>query len=195
MRVPDKFSLRSPVVGSFVSRLIDPALNLAIILFSLLVVVAFVRSGYLRTPAATNQHTPVSNQVGKKISLQGIDWSKSEQTLLMFLNTQCGYCKQSEPFYRRLTNGGIDHQKVRLIAVFPQRLETSKEYLDCVGIAVDDIRQPVSSDLKVKGTPTLVLVNADGIATNEWVGFLSHLEEVDIMSRLSVKPQEQSPAN
>ena len=112
----------------------------------------------------------------------------------MFLNTQCAYCKQSEPFYRQLTNGPIDHQKVRLIAVFPQRLETSKEFLDCAGIAVDDIRQPVSSDLKVKGTPTLVLVNADGIATKEWVGFLSPAEESEIELLLNGK-RENAPAN
>jgi thiol-disulfide isomerase/thioredoxin len=174
---------------------IDPMLNLGLILFCVLIVVAFVRSGYLQSSASPDQPKRSSDEVGRKISLQGVDWSKSEQTLVMFLNTQCHYCQKSEPFYRELSSDATDHQKVRLIAVFPQPLEKSKEYLDHAGISVDDLRQPGSGDLKVKGTPTLVLVNGNGIATNQWIGLLSPTEEAEIMTRLGLKPRERHQAN
>jgi thioredoxin-related protein len=74
-----------------------------------------------------------------------------------------------------------------LIALFPQSSEKSKEYLDCAGVSVDELRQPVSSDLRVKGTPTLVLVNENGIAINEWIGLLSPAQEAEVMSRLGLK--------
>src|SRR5437773_1028108 len=128
---------------SSISATIDPALNTAIIVVSLLIVVAFIHSGYSPLQARNDQPGRNSNPVGTKVSLQGMDWSKSEQTLLMFLNTHCGFCQKSEPFYRKLSTEATDHQKVRVIAVFPQRIEESKEYLDCAGITVDDVRRPV----------------------------------------------------
>jgi thioredoxin-related protein len=191
--VTGRLSHKYPVLRSCISRTIDPALDAAIILVSILVIVAFIRAGYPGSSAGIDQPRRSGDKVGRKISLRGVDWSKSEQTLLMFLSTECGYCKKSESFYRRLSLEATNHQKVRLIALFPQRPETSKEYLDRAGITVDDLRQPVAGEeLRVKGTPTLVLVDRHGVATHKWVGLLSPAEEAEVMSRLGVIPRSAS---
>src|SRR5437588_10884691 len=188
MRVLDRLSRRSPALASFVSRTIDPLLNGAIILTALFIAVAFVRSSHPRFSAPTAPPKQGSDQVGRKISLQGVDWSKSEQTLLMFLSTQCGYCKKSEPFYRRLSSQITDHQKVRLIAVFPQSSDEVRAYLDHAQITVDDTRQSIAAaNLNIKGTPTLMLVDKAGAATNEWIGLLSPADESDLLTRLHVR--------
>lgn len=194
MKVFHKFSLRFPA-GSFVSRAIDPALNMAIILVSVLVVVAFIRAGHLRSSAPADQPKRSNDPIGRQVFVEGIDWSKSEQTLLLFLSTKCGYCKQSEPFYHRLNNPPIDHQAVRLIAVFPYPKQTGKEYLESAHIVVDDVRQGPSTDLKVRGTPTLVLIDRRGVVRNEWVGALSPDQEAEVMSLLRAKPAGSVASN
>jgi thioredoxin-related protein len=183
-----KLSRRFPALGSFVSKAIDPALNLAIFLVCVfLVVVAFIRAEYPQTAASpTSQAQRGKEHIGRWVFLEGMDWSKSDQTLVMFLSTTCSYCKKSEVFYRQLTSEPIDHKKVRLIAVFPQPSKDGKEYLDRTGIRVDDVRQRVANDLKVKGTPTLVLVNRDGIAMNEWEGLLTATQEAEVMTHLGL---------
>lgn len=179
----------------FMSKAVDPLLNGAIVLFSVLIIVASVRSHYFHPTAAVVRPNPPLNRVGERVAFQGVDFSKSDQTLLLFLNTQCGYCQKSEPFYRRLSHEVTDHQELRLIAVFPQSPEKSKKYLDDAGIALDDVRQPVSSDVVVKGTPTLLLVNREGIATKEWVGFLSPAEESDVLLLLGGKRETNRQTN
>lgn len=38
---------------------------------------------------------------------------------------------------------------------------------------VDEVRQVSFTELGITGTPTLVLIDADGIVTNKWEGALS----------------------
>jgi thiol-disulfide isomerase/thioredoxin len=172
---------------SSIDHLIDPALNLGVVLISLVVVIAFVRAGDRQSSVSANQPKPASERIDRRVSLPGVDWSKSEKTLLMFLNTHCGFCKQSEPFYHRLSSQVTDHQKLRIIALFPERLEESKEYLDCAGITVDDIKQAAPDSVKIKGTPTLVLVDKNGIAKNGWIGALSPAQEAEVFASLDLK--------
>lgn len=172
---------------ALIGRAIDPALNLAILVVSIGIMFVFIRAGKPQSFSLDEQLKRNSSPVGSKVFLQAMDWSKSEHTLLMFLNTHCGFCKKSEPFYRKLSNEVTDQRQVRLIALFPQHVEEGKEYLDSAGIKVDDVIHPVSGDLKVTGTPTLVLVDKNGIATNEWIGFLSPSQETDVLTRVVSK--------
>jgi thioredoxin-related protein len=180
MRVLDSVSRRLPALGALLSRAIDPLLNGAIILVSVLIVVA-LRSSTLPPPRHNSD-----TQIERPISLQGVDWSKREKTLLMFLSTQCRFCRKSEPFYRRLSLEVTDRQKVRLIALFPQPADTAKQYLASAKITVDETRQSGDTDFRAQGTPTLILVNRNGIATNKWLGLLSPDEEADLLNRLGV---------
>jgi thioredoxin-related protein len=74
-----------------------------------------------------------------------------------------------------------------MVAVFPQDIEKSKEYLASAGIAVDDIKQARLIELGVKGTPTLVLVDKHGIATGGWVGTLSASQQAEISKAVGAK--------
>jgi len=187
MMLLDSFSHRFPRLSRIASRAIDPALNISIILVCILIVVAFISSAYFRSKPSERFPHSSSNAVGLKISIPGLDWSKSNQTLLMFLNIDCGFCKQSEPFYRQLTSAVTDHQSIRVVAVFPQKIEQVKPYLESAKIMVDEITQQAPTQFRVKGTPTLVLVDKNGTATNEWIGLLSTPEEAEVFTRLGLK--------
>ena len=111
-----------------------------------------------------------SIEPGTKISLPGIDWSKSDRTLLLALSTMCHFCTESAPFYQKLQQQKRDD--VRLVALFPQPAQESRTYLDKLGIAVDDVAQGPLNSVGVSGTPTLLLIDNQGAVTDSWVGKL-----------------------
>jgi hypothetical protein len=58
------------------------------------------------------------------------------------------------------------------------------KYLADLGIAVDDVRQARLTSLGIRGTPTLLLVNKDGVVRSSWVGRLRPEKELEVMARL-----------
>jgi len=53
-----------------------------------------------------------------------------------------------------------------------------------LGIAVDEVRQATPSSLGIRGTPTILLVNKDGVITSSWRGKLPTEKEAEVMARL-----------
>jgi hypothetical protein len=53
-----------------------------------------------------------------------------------------------------------------------------------LGISLDEVMQASLGDIGVHGTPTLLLVNKEGVVTNAWRGKLSPDKELEVMSRL-----------
>jgi hypothetical protein len=69
------------------------------------------------------------------------------------------------------------------VAVLPQPVEEGKRYFETLGVAVDEIRQSSLSAIDVSGTPTLMLVNSNGIVVDSWVGKLRTEQETDVLSK------------
>jgi thiol-disulfide isomerase/thioredoxin len=179
------------------SSRVDTLLNVAIVVASLTLVIALVRAAYFARPnrgakpiAAMTSGAKHTTSDSEKVTFEDVDWSKSKQTLLLFLSTTCGFCKKSAPFYKDISQEVTDARSLRLIAVFPQNqdLEKDKEFLNSAGIMISDIRQSRSNGpLGVTGTPTLVLVDKNGIATDRWVGALSLSQHSEILTRLGLR--------
>lgn len=163
---------------------IDFALNVAIILVSLLTLGSLIKSNYF-TRLAANPHQPHS-PIGKKVLLEGVDWSKSERTLLMCLKTDCIFCKKSVPFYQKLSSEAAKHDNVRLIAVSTENIEDVQKFLNDSNITVNEIKQAKFDPLGVKGTPTLILADSSGVAMNGWVGMLAPPQETEVLSKLGL---------
>jgi len=51
-------------------------------------------------------------------------------------------------------------------------------------VGISDVRQAALSSLGARGTPTLILVNNNGIITDSWVGMLSPEKEAEVWTRL-----------
>jgi len=119
---------------------------------------------------------------GKAISLPDISWKKGDQTLVLALSTTCHFCSESAPFYKQV----IEKRRAgtRIVAVLPQSVEAGRKYLSGLGITVDDVRQAPPSSLGVQGTPTLLLVNKEGVITSSWRGKLQHEKELEVITRL-----------
>jgi thioredoxin-related protein len=173
---------------------IEVVANVAIIVTSALCCLVLVKSSLLKKSsqeistanvaqaASGNKEVKSAFPPGTKISLTGIDFARNDRTLLMALSTTCHFCSESAEFYKTIAKerGGT----TRLIAVLPQPLADSRNYLDKLGVPVDEIIQAQLSDIRVRGTPTLILIDHNGDVIDYWVGKLSDIKEPEVIGRL-----------
>ncbi|HZI18070.1 MAG TPA: hypothetical protein VEY09_05685 [Pyrinomonadaceae bacterium] len=124
-------------------------------------------------------------QAGTKAALPGVDWAQNGNTLLLVLSSDCRFCTESGPFYQRLARERESRPGVRLIAVLPQEVSEGRKYLEGLGVKVDEVRQASPLSTGAGGTPTLILVGADGTVKDSWVGRLAAPQEAEVLNRLA----------
>lgn len=168
---------------SNISKKIEVAANVAILVVALLLGVVLVRRyllpGAPPTPPRAEQLKP-----GEKFALADVNWGQNKRTLVMVLSTSCRYCTESAPFYQRLAREKSGRDDVGLVAVLPQGVEESRKYLDANGVAVTDVRQAQPGAVRVAGTPTLIIVDSAGAVVDSWVGKLPPDKEQEVLNRL-----------
>ena len=113
-------------------------------------------------------------QPGTALTLPGVDWSKSERTLVLAVSTTCHFCTESAPFYQQLQKAKPNN--LRLIAALPQPTDEGRRYLTKLDVNLSEIVQVPLASIGVSGTPTLILVNDKGVVTESWVGKLPDVE-------------------
>ena len=109
----------------------------------------------------------------------GVDFTAASRTLMMVVQSDCRYCEQSKPFYERLPRSG-DLQVI--IAAPPGDLGIDS-YRELV--RPDDIVFVGPGELPVSATPTLLLVNGEGVVESAWIGLLNGQREAEVIEALS----------
>jgi len=161
----------------------------AVVLYSVLVRKYLTSKSEPPRASATSQSTPripsrkTRPEVGSKLSLDGIDWTKSERTVLLALSTKCGFCTESAPFYQQIEQQ--KPSKVRLVAVLPQPVADGKSYLAGLNVKIDEVAQAALASIQVSGTPTLLLVDKNGVVENLWVGKLSERDSQAVLLQIA----------
>ncbi len=112
----------------------------------------------------------------------GID--AAPRTLIMFTSSECHFCVNSLPFYRRLAPA-LKARGVRLVAVSRDEPERNRAFLGSGGVAVDSAVSLAEAGMELAGTPTLVLVRRDGSAIKTWEGRLDSKGESEVL-RLAI---------
>ncbi len=166
---------------SLVKR-IELVANLAIIVVAIMLGVVLVKT-YRRSSAAQTTAT-AAVRPGTKLSLPGVDWKANGRTLVMALSTQCHFCSESAQFYQRVAQERTRAGSLRLVAVLPQPVDESQQYLKELGVTVDDVKQLRLDSIGVNGTPTLIMANSEGIVADSWRGKLSDEKELEVIARL-----------
>ena len=186
---------------SKLARIIEIATNLSIIVVALIGATVLVKNYLLRpaTPAATVVRTTDGTQVGPRdsgrnaptgpatgtqIAIPGVNWSDSDQTIVLALSNKCHFCTESAPFYQKLTQELAGRKNVRVVAVFPQDTNAGKQYLDGLNVPITEVAQATLDSLGVRGTPTLVIVDKSGTVQQSWVGRLTAERETEVFSRI-----------
>lgn len=158
-------------------------LNIVILLVAIVLSVFLVKKFYFK-PAQNPNYLIAADA---KLSINGINWSDSEKTVLVALGKQCEFCSQSAKFYRRLTAGVASQTNTRLIALFSEKESEAESYLKQLDVPIRELRYVSLSSLGIKSVPTVAILDRDGVVTDLWVGKLSPLKEAALMSRLSLK--------
>lgn len=150
------------------NKKLDIATNIALVMAALIASVVLVRNYLL---SRSEREMPPQIAVGEKLPLAGVDWRGNGTTLVLALAPGCDSCRESAAFYRRLT-AELATQRIHMTAVLPERVEESREYLRSLKVEIGDVRQCSFEDLKIRGTPTLILVDEQGAVLNVWLGRL-----------------------
>ena len=160
--------------------------NLAIVVAAVLLSVVLIKN-YLLPARSKDGPRDFRVPAGAKVSLPGVDWSNNNQTLLLVLQKGCHFCTESAAFYQRLVRETEGRGSIHLIAVLPQAPDESRKYLDELGVAIEEVKQAQLDSIGVHGTPTLILVNNQGVVMTSWVGKLSADGEAEVLRRLLEK--------
>lgn len=164
------------------TRKLEIAANVAVILVAVLFGGALIKTYLLSGKAPAGPVQP--SLVGAKVAVPDVNWRANGRTLVLVLQKGCHFCADSAPFYQRLARGVAEGGSVRLVAVFPQQVKEARQYLRGLEVPIEDVRQMQVGELGVKLTPTLILVNSEGIVTDSWFGRLTPDREDEVLKRL-----------
>src|SRR5688572_6578656 len=101
-----------------VNEKVELVANVLIVVVALLLIGVFVQRYFFSSPTAANQPQRQQPTVGKKINLENVDFSAQPKTVVIALQTTCGYCNESAPFYKRLLKES-EGKNIKFVAVFP----------------------------------------------------------------------------
>jgi hypothetical protein len=165
-------------VNAWTKRL-EVAVNLAI-LAAFLMVAALAAQRFWHARAADRPSGP---EIGAKVSLAGVDWSKSDRTLVLAISTTCHFCSESADFYKRLVPSAAD-RGIPVIAVLPQTIAEGRSYLGGLGVDVRNVFQSSLDTVDASATPTLLLIDRRGKISKAWVGKLGSERENQVLAGL-----------
>lgn len=149
----------------------------------IVVVLLLIGGTYLK---ARIGHHEGSLSPGEKINApHGYDWHSYPETLVVAVRRGCIYCERSYPLYRRLDSlehgGGL---KPHMLIVMPDDPVGGAELLRSQQITSQSISNTPLGDVKVSGTPTLLLVDANGRLLQSWVGELDSSKADALVAQL-----------
>ncbi len=119
-----------------------------------------------------------------KFNLKEADWSTTDRTLVLAFSTTCRFCIESAGFYKNLAAKVATRHDLKMMVVSPQPLDDVKKFFSEREIQINDFVHAKLSDISVNGTPTLVLVDRDGLVKESWVGRLPPDGEKELLSKL-----------
>jgi len=97
------------------------------------------------------------------------------------------------PFYRRLAKLEQSSQLgVHLIAVFPDDPAIVRQVVETQQLTIEVVAGFELGQVKVQGTPTLMLVDDQGRVSKVWMGELPAAEEAEVIAAISKPPAAQS---
>lgn len=119
--------------------------------------------------------------------IDGVDFARNGSTLLMMLREDCRFCQESIPFYKRLTTA-VAHSASphRIVVVSTDPLERMSAYLGAAGVQVSHLAGVTPGQLRVPGTPMLLLVDNTGVVREVWRGKLNRAQEVEVLRALDL---------
>jgi len=177
-----------------VKNYLEIGTNIAIVVVAVAVLGTVIRN-YLsnRKPA------PYPNALKRgsvMADVKGAELNKYPRTLILALSTQCRYCTQSVPFYKRLlqANAQVGGQ-INIIALFPESREQVEEYTTQNQLQLKTVSLVDHHKVNIEIVPYLVLVDSNREVLETWFGKLSQDDEEDVIKTVLKNNKSVSEAS
>jgi thiol-disulfide isomerase/thioredoxin len=109
-------------------------------------------------------------------------YNDAPKTLVLFARASCGACDKARPFLASLVSGLGGRAKA--VMAHPAGAEADDlAFAQSLGIPENQIRK-VTANLRVKATPTIVLVNQQGTILAAWEGAGAEARQVEIRTTI-----------
>jgi hypothetical protein len=156
------------------NRLIDRAsvtasIVLAVVLCTSVGVVFWPRIAAVVGYAPTVETPVAAYAAGDRIDVPEAWYSRSPRTLVVFARAACGACQNAQPFLKALIASVIADGGGVTIAGHRDSPADDAAFAKGLGIS-DDAFVLFPAGLRVRVTPTVVLVNRDGVILHSWEG-------------------------
>ncbi len=146
-------------------------------------VVAWPRiAGAMGISAPAPAPQPPAYTAGEQIDVPASWYSASPRTLVVFAREACGACQKAQPFLKSLVSGLDDHATV-VMAHPAASAANDALFAKAIGIA-DDRLHAVTAGLRVKATPTIVLVDRQGAILAAWEGAGTEAKQAEISATI-----------
>lgn len=168
---------------------LDKATNVAFIITCVILCVYVSGKMVPSNRVASGGPPRLSYKTGDKLpAVPGVKYAEADVTVVLFVQSECRYCKESMPFYKRLADtlnsrGGAS-RRLLIAASFEDEI-TTKDYLAGHGVRPDGISRIRPGTLAVQGTPTLFVVDRSGTLRGAWMGRLDASAEREVLKTVS----------
>lgn len=162
-------------MSSPLTRKLEILSNVAVVVAAIALCVVLVRREWFPPP---QPGSPESLQ-GSIINIAALTPEPAERNLVLVLSQTCRFCEQEMPFYQSLSEQLRGHAS--LLALFPPGEKEPEKYLASRSVHVDRVVSGSYMELGVRGTPTLLLVDARGKIKRAWVGALAPEQHKDVI--------------
>jgi hypothetical protein len=120
-------------------------------------------------------------QVGDTVEVLRGPGLPTGPALVIHLRSDCKYCTESMPFYRRLVQAT---SRLPVIAVGYEQRDVLVAYLQQHGLLADHVITLRAGSLRTGGTPTLILIDSTRTASAIWRGYLTDSEEMAVAAAI-----------
>jgi hypothetical protein len=141
--------------------------------------VMLYRISSVQTASATAS-VPYGLKAGDTIKLPKPISSSARYTLVMYVRSTCHFCTESMSFYQGLSQEHAAGAKWKWVVAAAEPVAAARAYLASHKVVPDDV---LSVEPGVP-TPTLVLVDQNGIIKKVWMGALDQLGQEEVRGAL-----------
>ncbi len=164
---------------------LDVAANVAIIATCVIASTVLVRRELF---APRPEPPPAAVRAGEHLDvLRDAVPAGAERALVLALAPDCHFCNESMTFYARLLDRrDRSRSQVKVVAAVPSGDARMLEHarLAANGVRPDALVQVDFRQLKIQGTPTILLVDRQGKVLSVWMGKLNTQGESEVLESL-----------
>lgn len=156
---------------------------------------AAARSGNPTAAAAIAAGAPKTDRIpyspGEAFKpVAGFSPSPGKASLVLVVKDGCPFCTASMPFYQKMSAKLQHARSMEFVGVCPQEEAMCNAYLkshDLTFTRTVGIASSVMADMRVLGTPTIMLIGETGKVENVWLGKLTQQREDEVVAAIDRK--------